>query len=53
MDRTARDRPDTPGSCRRSQPSSRLAARSPGLKLVTAEPTSVTRPTISCPGTHG
>ena len=29
------------------------AARSPGLKLVTAEPTLVTRPTISCPGTHG
>jgi hypothetical protein len=29
------------------------AARSPGLNLVTEEPTSVTRPTISCPGTHG
>src|SRR4030095_11414867 len=29
------------------------AARSPGLYLVTAEPTFVTRPTISCPGTIG
>src|SRR5271166_5803295 len=29
------------------------AARSPGLNLVTAEPTFVTRPTISCPGTIG
>src|SRR5580693_8520249 len=29
------------------------AARSPGLNLVTAEPTLVTRPTISWPGTQG
>src|SRR6201996_5039890 len=29
------------------------AARSPALNLVTAEPTEVTRPTISWPGTHG
>src|SRR5579862_1512650 len=29
------------------------AARSPGLNLVTAEPTLITRPTISCPGTIG
>src|SRR4029077_9156896 len=29
------------------------AARSPGLYLVTAEPTFVTRPTISWPGTIG
>ena len=29
------------------------AARSPALNLVTAEPTLVTRPTISWPGTHG
>src|SRR5579859_2300158 len=29
------------------------AAMSPGLNLVTALPTFVTRPTISCPGTHG
>ena len=29
------------------------AARSPGLNLVTAEPTFVTRPTISWPGTQG
>jgi len=29
------------------------AARSPGLNLVTAEPTLVTRPTISWPGMHG
>src|SRR3954471_15451824 len=29
------------------------AARSPGLYLVTAEPTLVTRPTISWPGTIG
>ncbi|HEY7571538.1 MAG TPA: hypothetical protein VH796_09225 [Nitrososphaeraceae archaeon] len=29
------------------------AAISPGLNLVTAEPTLVMRPTISCPGTHG
>src|SRR5438132_8489796 len=29
------------------------AARSPTLKAVTAEPTLVTRPAISCPGTQG
>src|SRR5215467_60975 len=29
------------------------AARSPSLNFVTAEPTLVTRPTISWPGTHG
>ena len=29
------------------------AARSPGLNFVTAEPTLVTRPTISWPGTQG
>ncbi len=29
------------------------ATRSPGLNLVTAEPVLVTRPTISCQGTHG
>src|SRR5690349_23661973 len=29
------------------------ATRSPGLYLVTPEPTLVTRPTISCPGTIG
>src|SRR5271169_2015590 len=29
------------------------AARPPGLNPVTAEPTPVTRPTISWPGTHG
>src|SRR4030095_41456 len=29
------------------------AARSPDLNFLTAEPTLVTRPTISCPGTQG
>src|SRR5271154_7583735 len=29
------------------------AARSPSLNFLTAEPTFVTRPTISCPGTQG
>src|SRR6266571_4174469 len=29
------------------------ALRSPGLNLVTLDPTRVTRPTISWPGTHG
>ena len=29
------------------------ATRPPALKRVTAAPTRVTRPTISCPGTHG
>ena len=51
--RTARGRPGSWGRCGPSRPGSRRAARSPGLNLVTAEPTLVTRPTISWPGTMG
>ena len=51
--RTARSPALHSGQVRSESTMQPTAARSPTLNLVTAEPTLVTRPTISWPGTQG